>query len=128
MESKPREFQYKVLNCVVFKNEKFFRFGITQSPLCTFCQKEYESMEHLLFSCKVFREFWKQVLPWFQDNDNDVGELKEADLIFITFDYFDIENDSTLANHIHSLGKNYIYSRKCQNAKHSVASVLFWAP
>ena len=54
-------------------------------------------MEHLLFSCKVFREFWKQVLPWFQDNDNDVGELKEADLIFITFDYFDIENDSTLA-------------------------------
>ena len=39
MESKLREFQYKILNCIFFTNEKLFRFGITQSPLCTFCQR-----------------------------------------------------------------------------------------
>ena len=33
MESKLREFQYKILNCIVFTNEKLFRFGIMQSPL-----------------------------------------------------------------------------------------------
>ena len=54
-------------------------------------------MEHLLFSCKVSREFWKQVLPWLRDNDINVGELKEADLVFHKFD---IEDDSTLISHI----------------------------
>ena len=63
MESKLREFQYKILNCIVFTNEKLFRFGITQSPLCTFCQKEDESIEHLLFSCKESCEFWKN---WYE--------------------------------------------------------------
>lgn len=59
-------------------------------------------MEHLLFSCKVSREFWKQVLPWLRDNDINVGELKEADLVFHKFD---IEDDSTFINHILSWGK-----------------------
>jgi len=107
IESKLREFQYKVLNCVVFTNEKLFHFGITESPLCTFCQKEYDSIERLLFLCKVAAEFCKQVLPWLRDSDVNVGELTEADLIF---DMFDIEDDSTLINHIFSLGKYYIYS------------------
>ena len=49
MESKIREFQYKVLNNIVFTNEKLFRFGLAQSPSCTFCQEESESLEHLLF-------------------------------------------------------------------------------
>ena len=86
MESKLREFQYKVLNCIVFTNEKLFRFGITQSPLCTFRQKEDESMGHLLFSCKESCENWKHVLPWLRDNDINVRQLKEADLIFGKFD------------------------------------------
>ena len=116
-ESKLREFQYKVLNCIVFTNEKLFRFGITQSPLCTFCQKEDESIEHLLFSCKESCEFWKHVLSWLRDNDINVGKLKEADLIF---GKFDTQDDSTLINHILLLGKYYIYSRKCQNAKPSL--------
>ena len=54
------------------------------------------------FSYKVSVEFWKQVLPWLRDSDIDVGELKETDLIF---DNFDIEDDSTLINHILSFGK-----------------------
>ena len=118
MESKLREFQYKILYCIVFTNEKLFRFGIMQSPLCTFCQKEDESIEHLLFSCKESCEFWKHVLFWLRKNDiADVGELKEADLIF---GKFDIKDDFTLINHILLLGNHYIYSRKCQNAKPSL--------
>ena len=67
MESKIREFQYKVLNNIVFTNEKLFRFGLAQSPSCTFCQEESESLEHLLFLCKFSCEFWKHVLSWLKD-------------------------------------------------------------
>ena len=109
------------LNCIVFTNEKLFRFGITQSPPCTFCQKEDESIEHLLFSCKESCEFWKHVLSWLRKNDIDVGELKEADLIF---GKFDIQDDFILINHILLLGKYYIYSRKYQNAKPSLKGFI----
>ena len=121
MDSKLREFQYKVLNQIVFTNEKLFRFGITQSPLCAFCQKEDEFIEHLLFFCKESCEFWKHVLSWLRDKDIYVGELKEVDLIF---GKFDIQDDFTLINHILLLGKYYIYSRKCQNAKPSLKGFI----
>ena len=76
LESKLREFQYKF--CIVFTKD----FGIMQSPLCTFYQKEDKSNIHFLFSFKESCEFWKPVLCWFQDNDINVGELKEVDLSF----------------------------------------------
>ena len=52
LESKLREFQYKTLNCIVYTNEKLFRFSLTDSPCCTFCQEDIESIEHFFFSCK----------------------------------------------------------------------------
>ena len=66
-------------------------------------------------------EFCKQVLSWLRKNDIDVGELKEADLIF---GKFDIKDDFTLINHILLLGNHYIYSRKCQNAKPSLKGFI----
>ena len=35
IETKIREFQYKVLNNLVFTNEKMFKFKMTNSPLCS---------------------------------------------------------------------------------------------
>ena len=32
LESKLREFQYKILNCIVYTNEKLFLLGLTDSP------------------------------------------------------------------------------------------------
>ena len=81
----------------------------------------YYAIEHLLFSCKEPCEFWKYVLSWLRKNDIDVGELKEADLIFRKFD---IQDDFILINHILLLGKYYIYSRKCQIAKPSLKGFI----
>ena len=50
LESKLRELQFKILNRIVFTNEILFRFV---SPSFAFCQTEVESVEHLLFSCRV---------------------------------------------------------------------------
>ena len=53
LESKLREFQFKILNRIVFTNEKLFRFGMADSPSCAFYLTDVESVEHLLFSCRV---------------------------------------------------------------------------
>ena len=111
LESKLREFQFKILNRIVFTNEKLFCFGMPDSPTCAFCQTEVESLGHLLFSCKVSSKFWKHVLSWLRDYNIFVENIKEEDIIF---GKFDIADDFFLFNHILLLGKFYIYSQKCR--------------
>ena len=53
IETKIREPQYKVLNNIVFTNERLFKWGLSDSPLCTFCKQEVESFEHIFFYCNV---------------------------------------------------------------------------
>ena len=113
LESKTREFQYKILNCIVYTNEKLYRFGLVASPSCTFCQETAESIEHLLFSCKISSEFWKHVSSWLKDNDIYIETLKEWDIIF---EKVDIKDNFILINHLLLLGKYCIYSKKCQNS------------
>ena len=64
IETKIREFQYKLLNDIVFTNEKLFRFKMIDSPLCTFCKKDVESLENLLFHCTFVESFWKTFTSW----------------------------------------------------------------
>ena len=59
LETKLREFQFKILNRIVFTNEKRFRFGMAEPDKCVCCQTEVESIEHLLFSCKISSVFWE---------------------------------------------------------------------
>ena len=59
LETKLREFHFKILNRIVFTNEKLFRFDMAESDKCAFCQTEVESIEHLHFSCKISSVFWK---------------------------------------------------------------------
>ena len=79
LESKLREFQFKILNRIVFTNEKLFRFGMADSPSCFFCQTEVESVGHLL--CKLSSSFWKHVLSWLRYYNISVDNLKEEAVI-----------------------------------------------
>ena len=91
------EFQYRILNCIIFKNEKLYLIVVVESPKCTFCQEEAESVEHLLFSCRISSDFWKHVLSWLRDNDLHVWTINESDVIF---GKFDIVEHYILINHI----------------------------
>ena len=95
--SKRWEFQYRILHCIIFTNEKLNLIGVVESPNCTFCQEEAESVEHLLFSCRISSDVWKHVWSWLRDNDLHVGTINESDVIFRKFD---IVEDYILINHI----------------------------
>ena len=49
-----RSFNYKIINNVLYMNEKLFQFGKTQSPLCSFCHNEAEIILHVFNKCSVF--------------------------------------------------------------------------
>ena len=102
---------------MVFTNEKLNRFDMGESEKCAFCPTEVESIEYLLFSCKISSVFWKHVLSWLRDNNIIVENLNEEDIIFGKFDAGD---DFLLVNHILLFGKYYIYSQKCQRGMPSL--------
>ena len=43
----------QIMNDIVYTNDKLFRFKMIESPLCTFCQKDDESLEHFLSHCNI---------------------------------------------------------------------------
>ena len=121
LDSKLREFQYKILNNIVFTNDKLFRFGLSHSPNCTFCSEEPESLEHLLLRCKVSSKFWKEVLSWLKDNNIGTESFTETSL-FLGF--FEETEDFFIINHVLLLGKYYIYVRKCHGSLPSLRGFI----
>jgi len=72
-----REFQYKILNNIVFHS--------SHPPNCTFCNEEPESLEHLLLHCKVSSEFGKEVLAWLKDNNIVIESFTEIGFVLRVF-------------------------------------------
>ena len=112
IETKIREFQYKMLNNIVFKKEKLFRLKMIDSPLCTFCKRENESFEHLFFYCGVTMIFWEALCSWL--SNYKIG-VQPFTLIDILFGVFNIGDDCSIINHLILTAKLYIYSCKLNN-------------
>ena len=85
VETKIREFQYKLLNDIVYTNDKLFRFKMIESPLCTFCQKEDESLEHLLFYCNVTENVWHAFSSWIIKQNISTETLTPINILFGVF-------------------------------------------
>ena len=117
IETKIREFQYKVLNNIVFTNEKLFKFKMTDSPLCSFCKREVESLEHLFYYCDVTKTFWEAFCSW-------LGEFKinahPCTIIEIIFRVFDVEDDWIILNHLILIVLCYIYTCKLKKVNPSL--------
>ena len=95
-DTKTWEFQYKLLNNIVFTNEKLFRFKMFDSPLCAFCQTEVESPEHVFFHYNATKSFW-QLLSWISDQKVIVTSLT---LENVFFGVFHVVEDFHVVNHI----------------------------
>ena len=64
IDTKSREFQYKILNRYLTTNSFLHKIGLIASKLCTFCGLESESLEHLLISCSFTSDFWLDFIDW----------------------------------------------------------------
>ena len=58
LNSKLREFQFKMLHGIIYTNLDLYRFGLVSSDLCSFCKKEVETYRHLFYDCEHIRPLW----------------------------------------------------------------------
>ena len=68
LEPYVRAFQYKVLNSILYTNDKLYKIGFSQSNKCTFCNSDLESLYHFLYICPLSRNvcadfeiFWSSI-------------------------------------------------------------------
>ena len=69
LDSKAREFQYKLLNRIIYTNKILCKMGKVASPMCSFCGKSDESLEHLFIHCEITCNFWLSVRNWLEEHD-----------------------------------------------------------
>ena len=60
---KIREFYYKFICNGLATGEWLYIVGITNSNVCTFCNCEKETVEHLFTKCDI-RTFWEKYSEW----------------------------------------------------------------
>ena len=97
LDTKLGAFQYKLLNRIVFTNDKLFRFNIVESPLCMFCTVDEESLQHLLFFCEVTELFWEEILSWLACCSDEAFDFSVTEILFGKFNR---DNDFMVINHL----------------------------
>ena len=60
-------FPYKVLNNVLYLNEKLF-FGISETSQCSICNKNNETIEHLFCHYFVAKALWNGLNTFFENH------------------------------------------------------------
>ena len=112
IDTKSREFQYKILNRYLTTNSFLHKIGLIASPLCTFCGLESKSLEHLLISCSFTSDFWLDFIDWCRNANIVLEELSDIDKLFGVWKR---KEDFLLLNHLLILAKHHIYECRKNN-------------
>ena len=112
MDTNLRIFQYKILNNVLYLNEKLFRFKKLSCPLCCFCQSENKTPIHLFHGCIKTDSLWYKLKKFLK------GKI---DLPVKIFGFLNYENNSDIINHLLLIFKYYLFnSREHKKSRHEV--------
>ena len=61
IDSHTRIFQYKILNNILYLNDRLFKMNLVESEMCSFCKGEKETVEHLFLNCRIAKTLWANI-------------------------------------------------------------------
>ena len=106
VESKLRIFHYEVLNNILYLNDRLYKMKIVQTPLCSLCKQEKETVIHLFSQCHVTRQLWCSLSGWLQG----VLSVPPLDPAAGMLGCWDLENEANiLLNLLILLFKYFVY-------------------
>ena len=110
INSYQRNFQYKILHNILYLHKTLYIFGKIDSPLCSICHSNDETVAHLFCECVRVSQLWSQLriffstdvnLPLLTPQTNIFGFLAEADKCIFK-----------IMNHLLSIFKLCIYKNR----------------
>ena len=67
-----QNFQYRLLHRAIVTNIELYRWKIINSDLCSLCNEEQETLEHLLIKCKEVKPLWEYIKEYAIKYTNNV--------------------------------------------------------
>ena len=106
-------FQYKILHRIIPTNYILHKMKLKNDNLCTFCQQQVETIEHLFIRCQFSVEFWEKVHEFLTEKNirppNTPFSLQEI--------MFGCTGKSELINKLIIAAKKHVYFRKCKGLR-----------
>ena len=107
-----RVFQFKILHNILYLNDRLFRMGLVDSPLCSLCNSYPESIDHLFCSCPITKSLWI-FLQLHLRNHVVLNNLTPQSALL---GFFDDESDNfCLINHILLIFKIFLFKFRAKN-------------
>ena len=109
IDTSTRIFQYKILNNILYLNNRLYKMTIAASPLCSLCGNDTETILHLFVHCSITQNLWTQMQNWFS-SILDIPELTSK--IAILGKYPCQGATDVLINHIILMFKTFLYTHR----------------
>ena len=74
-------FQYKILHRILATNKKLFQYKIIDSPSCSYCGLEDESIQHLFCECDLATTIWQDIIDWLKKQGRNIEYFKDSQII-----------------------------------------------
>ena len=115
LDSYFRSFQYKILNNVLYLNEKLLRFENRRHLFVFSCKLSDETVFHLFYECNIILNLWNELVLFFE-NEFTLFDLTPP-AAFLGF--LNVDSELLLIqNHLLLIFKIYIYnSRRSESLK-----------
>jgi len=110
IDTHTRMFQYKLLFKFLTVNKTLFTWKLINSPRCSLCNEEEETVIHLFWDCRVVANFWSKVDEWFFNLTNIHLHINVFNVIFGDLS----DRCPALSNLIILLAKIYIFKYRQQ--------------
>ena len=109
-ENKLREFYFKFLHRIIVTRKELCLYGIESNSACVYCQ-EPDSISHSFIHCRWSREFFAEVIKWFNKENDTSYSLTITELLFGKLTTSPIMMLKKL-NYALLFAKYYIYTNK----------------
>ena len=94
----------------MFCNVDLKKWGLCDSELCSFCQKDLEKVSHLFFFCEHVKPLWK----WLENLCTENGICITMNLTNVIFSHLH-EDDEHIVNFVCTFIKQFVYKTRCLN-------------
>ena len=104
-----RWFQYRITHRIIATNEYLYKIKVKGNNLCTFCNQDVETIEHLFIGCEKVEILWNNIEQWIYEKCNVMLNFSKHEIIFGKYG-----KPFIAQNMIVILVKYYIYKNRCR--------------
>ena len=122
IESKLRSFQFKITHNIYYTNEKLHMVNLSDTPLCSFCKNDVETLKHLFAECEKVSHLWSFLVRILKET-HDIDNISTAEKILGMHTKIDLTSYDVV-NHVIITVKYYIHMCKNKNMSPTKAALV----